>query len=218
MTELHSPIWEDQDFPKINKAIAVNDFVINKVNVDDIVPCSVGVVKEINKNLVNVRFIGKNRVQQTTSDNLIVIDIYRTGKKEGTTTPPFKYKICNICHVIKNQSLDFEYNQNDGYGRPTTRPSCKKCRVKINGKKMTSKERNRMLSTKPKPYDLFECPICKKISIPGVTANIVIDHDHRTGTARAWICDSCNTGIGRFQDNPEMIEKISQYIKSHIKD
>lgn len=75
-----------------------------------------------------------------------------------------------------------------------------------------------MNAIKPAPYDLFECPICKKLSIPGVTANIVIDHDHRTGWAREWICDSCNTGIGRFQDDPEMLEKISKYIKSHMED
>ena len=74
-----------------------------------------------------------------------------------------------------------------------------------------------MTKIKPKDYELFKCPICGKRSIPGVTCNIVIDHDHRSGKARAWICDSCNTGIGRFQDDVEILSKIIKYIKKHLK-
>ena len=72
-----------------------------------------------------------------------------------------------------------------------------------------------MDSIRPKPYQLFECPICHKLTIPDVTANIVRDHDHRTGKGRDWICDSCNTGIGRFQDDPEIFKKIIDYIRRH---
>lgn len=212
------PIWDDTEFPKINKVVEVNDFVINKTLKDEIEPCSVGVVREINDNIVSILFIGKNRMLQLSPEELVIIDIRRTGKEEGTNTPPFKYKICNLCHIIKNQSTEFEYNQNDKQGRPTTRPSCRNCRVKINGKNMPKSERDRMNAIKPRPHELFKCPICQKLSIPDVTANIVIDHDHRTGLAREWICDSCNTGIGRFQDSPEMLEKISRYIKSHMQD
>jgi RNase P subunit RPR2 len=51
------------------------------------------------------------------------------------------------------------------------------------------------------PKKFFICPICKKSSIPYVTAKLVIDHNHNTGNAREWICDSCNTGLGRFAKN-----------------
>lgn len=208
-------IWEDSEFPSIRKKVEVNDFVINKAKCDvngvEIVPCSVGVVREIDDSCAAVRFIGKNQVCAVEVNELIVIDVTRTGKEKGTTTKPFKFKICNICHIIKNQKEEFDYNQNDKQGRQTTRPSCKSCRVGIDGKKLKSSEKKRMLAQKPQPYALFECPICKKLSIPDVTANIVIDHDHRTGNAREWICDSCNTGIGRFQDDPEMLGKISEY-------
>lgn len=208
-------IINDPEFPLLEKPISVNDFVINTTNIDSIVPMSVGVVKSTNSTCSKVFFIGKAKSLDVPNKNLAVIDIYKTGKEEGTYRPPFKYKICNICHILKVQSEDFERNQNDGQGRPTTRPSCRSCRVHINGRNMTATERQRMERIKPKPYELFECPICHKLSIPGVTANIVIDHDHRTGLAREWICDSCNTGIGRFQDNPEMLYKIADYIKKH---
>lgn len=206
---------EDQDLPSIDKEIGINDFVINTKQVEDIVPMSVGVVRSVYKDTAEVFFIGKSKLISINKLDLIVIDIYKTGKEQGTFTPPFKYKICNICHVLKNQAQEFEYNQNDKQGRPTTRPSCRDCRVNINGKKMPKSEKDRMNSIKPKDYELFECPICHKVTIPDVTANIVIDHDHRTGLAREWICDSCNTGIGRFQDSPEMLGKIAEYITKH---
>lgn len=210
-----SCIYSDPKFPSIQKEVAVNDFVVNKTQCGFIVPMSVGVVRAVEGDSASVFFVGRATLQEVSISKLIVIDIYKTGKEQGTYTPPFKFKICNICHILKIQATEFEYNQNDKQGRPTTRPSCRDCRVDINGRSMPTSERIRMNAIKPKDYQLFECPICHKVSIPDVTANIVIDHDHRTGMAREWICDSCNTGIGRFQDSPEMLEKIAAYIKKH---
>ena len=213
----NNQIFQDPDFPKLKDSVGVNDFVVNKEQVDDIVPCSVGVVKSISARDCTVLFIDKDVNKNVAIEKVVPIDIYKTGKPQDTELPPYKYKICNICHILKEQSVDFEYNQNDKFGRQTTRPSCKSCRVDINGKSLTTAEKRRMTKIKPKDYELFKCPICGKRSIPGVTCNIVIDHDHRSGKARAWICDSCNTGIGRFQDDVEILSKIIKYIKKHLK-
>ncbi|MBP5693663.1 MAG: Hpy99I family type II restriction endonuclease, partial [Bacteroidales bacterium] len=131
-------IFNDPYFPRVEKSVAKNDFVVNKESIDGIVPLSVGVVKGVNDTLANVYFIGKSKLLDIDVSNLVVIDVYKTGKEKATTTPPFKYKICNICFVLKNQSTDFDYNQNDKQGRPTTRPSCKSCRVGIDGKNMSA--------------------------------------------------------------------------------
>ncbi|WP_233704578.1 endonuclease domain-containing protein [Helicobacter bizzozeronii] len=29
------------------------------------------------------------------------------------------------------------------------------------------------------------------------------------------MCDSCNTGLGRFKDNPKFLEKVIEYLKRH---
>ncbi len=50
-------------------------------------------------------------------------------------------------------------------------------------------------------------------TIVGVTANLVRDHDHETGKGREWICDSCNTGLGRFKDDTEFLERVIEYLK-----
>lgn len=209
--------YEDPLFPSLKRDVRKNDFVVNKVDFQGIVKSSVGVVREVGDSC-KVFFIGKGKLVSVSKDDIIPIDIYKTGKPSDKSLPPYKYKICNICHVLKVQADEFEYNQNDKYGRQTTRPSCKSCRVDINGVAMPRSERLRMEKIKPKDYDLFECPICHKRSIPGLTCNIVIDHDHRTGRARAWICDSCNTGIGRFQDDPSILNDIIAYIEANLEE
>ena len=61
--------------------------------------------------------------------------------------------------------------------------------------------------------EIFECPICKKRTIPGLTSKIVLDHNHSTGKVRGWICDSCNTGIGRFKDDTKLLEEAIKYLQ-----
>ena len=52
------------------------------------------------------------------------------------------------------------------------------------------------------------------MSIVGITANIVKDHDHIvTGNGREWICDSCNRGLGRFKDSPDFIKRAIKYLE-----
>jgi transcription elongation factor Elf1 len=60
--------------------------------------------------------------------------------------------------------------------------------------------------------DTFECPICGKRTIAGITSKVVLDHDHETGEARAWICDSCNTGIGRFKDDVALLQRAIKFL------
>jgi transcription elongation factor Elf1 len=69
-----------------------------------------------------------------------------------------------------------------------------------------------MEKKKPKTGEPFRCPICKKRSIVGVTAKIVADHDHHTGNIRDFICDSCNTGLGRFKNGENYLMNAVNYI------
>jgi len=132
--------------------------------------------------------------------------VSKTGK-------PHQFKICNVCHVLKEDLVDFEINQTDAKGRKTTRPSCRDCRKQIDGVALKGAEKKKLDAIRPQHF--FICPICEKGSIPGVTANLVRDHDHDTGKARDWLCDSCNTGLGRFKDNIEFIEKAISYLRKH---
>lgn len=122
-------------------------------------------------------------------------------------------KICNLCNTIKPVD-EFQINQTGKGDRQVRRPSCNDCRQTIDGKPMHKKDKANWKSTKPhlKP---FECPVCLKITIPGLTSKVVLHHDHETGRIIGWICDSCNTGLGRFRDDPEVLLHAIWYLKNH---
>lgn len=66
------------------------------------------------------------------------------------------------------------------------------------------------------------CAICH--STEGSGNRLVVDHDHSCcpgqctscgECVRALLCVSCNFGIGKFYDNPELLDSAAQYLRSH---
>ena len=177
-------------------------YVINIEEIEDVVVNSVGLVKSIKDDIVEVFFIGKTKTLFLSKDKLRKLDIHKTGDE-------YNYKICNVCHVLKPVE-QFDYNQNN-INRKVRRPSCKDCRKIIDGAKLKTADSRRMDENAPQWY--YTCPICGKSGIPGVTVKYVKDHNHETGEGREWICDSCNTGLGRFKDDVETLQKAIDYLK-----
>jgi len=188
-----------------NIFLKTGDYVVATKDINDIKKRSVGLVGDVSGEKITVFFIGAGSTVETDSNHVAYLDIEKTGKS-------YKKKICNICHLLKNME-EFGINQTDAKGRKTTRPTCKECRVAIDGKPLNLEEKRRLNAIKPK--DIFTCPICQKTSIAGITAKFVIDHDHKTGAGREWICDSCNTGLGRFKDDPVLIQRVIDYLKKY---
>lgn len=57
------------------------------------------------------------------------------------------------------------------------------------------------------------CQICgKKQDVSRRRRTMVMDHDHKTGKFRGILCMGCNTGIGKFRDDPEMVKKALLYL------
>lgn len=51
----------------------------------------------------------------------------------------------------------------------------------------------------------------------GVERKLAVDHCHNGGGVRGLLCLQCNNGIGRFMDNPELLEAAARYIRAHGK-
>lgn len=61
---------------------------------------------------------------------------------------------------------------------------------------------------------LHKCKICgttetgRKGSI-----HFAVDHCHETGQIRGLLCHHCNTGLGKFKDNVELLKKAITYLE-----
>jgi epoxyqueuosine reductase QueG len=57
------------------------------------------------------------------------------------------------------------------------------------------------------------CQICGLACVSG--KRLAVDHDHKTGKIRDLLCNNCNGGLGKFQDNPELLIKAADYLRKH---
>lgn len=44
------------------------------------------------------------------------------------------------------------------------------------------------------------------------TDKLEVDHCHDTGAMRGWICKKCNTGLGKFNDDTQLLIKAIEYL------
>ena len=62
-----------------------------------------------------------------------------------------------------------------------------------------------------RPYPNPEiCECCGKLNT--AKRGLHLDHDHKNGKFRGWLCTTCNTGIGALGDNIEGVSKALDYI------
>lgn len=71
---------------------------------------------------------------------------------------------------------------------------------------------------KEAPQAPERCECCGKIpkidAKTGKIQSLRLDHDHDTEKFRGWICDRCNSGIGKLGDNIEGLVKALNYLLS----
>lgn len=58
------------------------------------------------------------------------------------------------------------------------------------------------------------CAICG-VELSTGDSNTHLDHCHKTGKIRAFLCGNCNRGIGSFHDEIWKLEQAIKYLNSH---
>lgn len=66
------------------------------------------------------------------------------------------------------------------------------------------------------------CQICGKPETcvahsrkSGRVRPLAVDHCHKTGKIRGLLCSKCNSGIGLFDDDPQLMLKAMTYLEKH---
>lgn len=186
----------------MNKFVYIKeDYKTNEIS---IMKNEIGILVKLKNNIATVNFVNQN---SNIDINISLVEEFDPKK----TGDQYEKKVCNICNRLLTTS-NFQKNQNGKNNRSVRRPSCSDCRKIIDGTELSLKDKKEWDKIKPHLI-IWECPICKKRTIPGLTSKVVLDHDHTTGKPRAWICDSCNTGLGRFKDDIKTIQDAIKYLK-----
>lgn len=65
----------------------------------------------------------------------------------------------------------------------------------------------------------FKCAICRKAETckdphHDRPRRLSIDHCHKTGLVRGLLCHSCNTALGKFKDDIQMMKQAIEYLKN----
>lgn len=58
------------------------------------------------------------------------------------------------------------------------------------------------------------CAICQGI-VPGGSGDWHVDHDHATDKVRGVLCSPCNTALGMFRDDAEVVRLAAYYLDKH---
>ena len=56
-----------------------------------------------------------------------------------------------------------------------------------------------------------QCKICNK-----VVQTLVVDHNHITNQVRGLLCANCNSGLGMFHDDYNVVKRAVEYL-THVK-
>lgn len=120
---------------------------------------------------------------------------------------------CRDCDQVKPIS-DF----------PTAGSYCRKCstirtRNAPNYAANIRKGKLKKYGLTPEQYDEMNgkqnglCAICSKPEITKSKVRLAVDHDHKTGYVRGLLCNTCNTALGKFYDNIELLKSAIWYLE-----
>ena len=133
-------------------------------------------------------------------------------------------KFCPTCEETK--SVDEFYRHRDK-GLYRVCKSCHKIRSAKRAKEIPELYRTRNLQSRfgisREFYKLLHevqggvCAICRQPETVKGRDNLAVDHNHETDEVRGLLCHSCNTGLGKFKDDPELLQRAISYLTEGLR-
>jgi len=123
-------------------------------------------------------------------------------------------KICRDCQKKLSIFL-FEKNQRSMAGKIVRRGSCIDCRSDKKPINAKAKKEYEKINPSPKIGVKFTCPICQKTITRQYTNDVVLDHSHKTGKIRGWICRMCNSSMGMLGEDKETFLRAIQWLEKN---
>jgi hypothetical protein len=121
-------------------------------------------------------------------------------------------KKCKDCQEVLPLSDFSEYTKDNRRWYASYCKSCVRVRSRSSDLKkrygLTVDEFEEML----KQQD-YKCGICSDDLTSGRFTHV--DHCHSSGKVRKLLCPRCNTGIGKFKDDVELLRKAIDYLNEH---
>lgn len=105
-------------------------------------------------------------------------------------------KKCRACKEIKPIE-DYPFFSTNEAGRKNT---CKECSKRLNALRKKLREAN-------PPPESGNCPICGNY-----TKYWILDHCHFSNKFRGYVCNSCNLGMGKFNDDVVLLQSAIEYL------
>lgn len=148
------------------------------------------------------------------------------SERYGVTMP--ETKRCNDCgETLSLDYFDTRMNrQGDKVYGPYIKSECKTCSKRrhkrwrdanpVKMKAWTRKGRMARYGLTSEDFALlssYQGEVCAICHLPNTREFLVVDHDHLSGAVRGLLCDSCNLGLGKFKDDPRLLEAASSYLR-----
>lgn len=137
--------------------------------------------------------------------------MYRDLPPDYEAGPTKKCLRCDLCRP----STEFDKNS---AGKDGLRNWCKNCAREDHFQReygIDLKKYNQMIEEQNNL-----CAICLKnettLTNRGKISPLCVDHCHSTGRIRGLLCRTCNSAIGLFEDDPELLLKAYNYLKLPI--
>lgn len=129
-------------------------------------------------------------------------------------------KVCKDCQTEKELTEFYRFKQKRGdKTHEVTNSYCKPCHYqRTKDKAWESQIKTKYGLSETEYSEMLEaqnglCLICQTEGKED--KRLSIDHSHKTKQVRGLLCQNCNVGLGKFQDDEKLLARAIEYLKTH---